>query len=413
MNDDLREQYENYPYPPRNPADEATRLIVGSPSDILEIDHHIFAGRRDSARPFRALVAGGGTGDATVMLAQQHADAGIEAEVVQLDISEASIAVARARIEARGLSNARFVHGAIEDIASLDLGTFDYIDCCGVLHHLADPAAGLRALRDSLAPDGGMGIMVYAPLGRMGVYHAQTMLRMVAGDAPDPERIDVAKRLLGDLPETNWLRRNPHVRDHLDQGDAGIYDLLLHRRDRAYSVTELAALLRDGGMRPVNFIDPVRYDPSVYLKDASLADRTRGMEWLERCAFAELLAGNIKTHIVYAVRADNDADTLAAPHSPACIPLLRDGEGGELARQFKPGMSLAINADGVKISLALPPLAREILARIDGRRSLKQIHAAIAAEDKPGLDWIAFKNQFDQLYGTFYGVGRMFIRTAA
>lgn len=413
MNDDLRGQYENYPYPPRNPADEANRLIVGSPSHILEIDHHIFAGRRDPARPFRALVAGGGTGDATVMLAQQHAAAGIGAEIVQLDISEASLAVARARIEARGLSNTRFVHAAIEDLPSLGLGTFDYVDCCGVLHHLADPAAGLRALADLLAPDGGMGIMVYAPLGRIGVYHAQAMLRMIAGDAPDPERIDVAKRLLGDLPETNWLRRNPHVRDHLDQGDAGIYDLLLHRRDRAYSVSDLAALLRDGGMRPVNFVDPARYEPSVYLKDAALVDRMRGMPWLERCAFAELLAGNIKTHIVYAVRADNDANTLAAPDSPACVPVLRDGEGSELAAQFKPGMSLAINADGVKISLALPPLAREILARIDGVRSLQDIHAAIAAEDKPGLDWIGFKNQFDQLYGAFYGVGRMFIRKPA
>lgn len=197
MNDDLRGQYENYPYPPRSPADEAKRLIVGSPSQILEIDHHIFAGGRDPARPFRALVAGGGTGDATVMLAQRHADAGIEAEIVRLDISEASLAVAKARIGARGLSNARFVHGAIEDLPSLGLGTFDYVDCCGVLHHLADPVAGLRALAGSLGPDGGMGIMVYAPLGRTGVYHVQAMLRMIAGDAADPERIDVAKRLLG------------------------------------------------------------------------------------------------------------------------------------------------------------------------------------------------------------------------
>ncbi|MEL0111261.1 MAG: class I SAM-dependent methyltransferase [Rickettsiales bacterium] len=46
-----------------------------------------------------------------MMLAQQHADAGIKAEVVQLDISEGSIAVARARIEVRGLSNACLVRG--------------------------------------------------------------------------------------------------------------------------------------------------------------------------------------------------------------------------------------------------------------------------------------------------------------
>lgn len=164
-------------------------------------------------------------------------------------------------------------------------------------------------------------------------------------------------------------------------------------------------------MRPVNFVDPARYEPRVYLNDATLAERMRSMPWLERCAFAELLAGNIKTHIVYAVRADNEADTLAVPDGPGCIPVLRDGEGDELARQFKPGMSLTVNADGAKISLSLPPLAKEILARVDGVRNLGDIHASIAAEDKPGRDWIGFKNQFDALYGAFYGVSRMFLRS--
>jgi predicted O-methyltransferase YrrM len=125
MNDDLRDQYEHYPYPPRDPADEAKRLVSGSPSHIIEIDHHIFGGARDPSQPFRALVAGGGTGDATVMLASQHAAAGIDAEIIHLDISEASTAIAKARIEARGLTNTRFVHGAIEALPTLDLGTFD------------------------------------------------------------------------------------------------------------------------------------------------------------------------------------------------------------------------------------------------------------------------------------------------
>jgi hypothetical protein len=101
MNDDLRGQYENYPYPPRDPADEAKRLIAGSPSHICEIEHHILGGVRTTAGPFRILVAGGGTGDATVMLAAQHAAAGIDAEIVHLDISKASSAIAEARIKAR------------------------------------------------------------------------------------------------------------------------------------------------------------------------------------------------------------------------------------------------------------------------------------------------------------------------
>lgn len=413
MNDDLRGQYENYPYPPRNPADEATRLITGSPSHISEIEHHILAGRRGSPAPYRILVAGGGTGDATVMLAAQHAAAGIDAEIVHLDISEASSAIARARIDARGLTNTTFVHGAIETISTRDLGTFDYIDCCGVLHHLEDPAAGLKALRAALKPAGGLGMMVYAPLGRTGVYHAQAMLQMIAGDAPDPERISTARQLLEDLPGSNWLKRNPHVGDHIDQGDSGIYDLLLHRRDRAYSVPELAGLLQQGGMRPVNFVDPARYEPGVYLKSPELVKRTSGLNWVQRCAFAELLAGNMKTHILYAVRDDNRTNTLAVPDTADTIPVMRDNDGPSLAAQIKPGMSLKVDMEGVQLSLPLPALAAPILALTDGERSLARIHADVQSSQNPAPDWDTFKNQFDQLFSSFYGLSRMFLKKPA
>ena len=125
MNEDLRGQYENYPYPPRDPAEETARLITGSPSHIAEIEHHILGGVRGLGKTYRILIAGGGTGDATVMLAAQHAAAGIDAEIIHLDISRASSAIAKARIDARGLTNTTFVHGAIETIAKHDLGTFD------------------------------------------------------------------------------------------------------------------------------------------------------------------------------------------------------------------------------------------------------------------------------------------------
>ena len=52
--DDVRAQYEALPYPPRDPRDEAIRLITGTPSHILEISHYLFAGRLNFSRPFRA-----------------------------------------------------------------------------------------------------------------------------------------------------------------------------------------------------------------------------------------------------------------------------------------------------------------------------------------------------------------------
>ncbi|MBV9747508.1 MAG: methyltransferase, partial [Acetobacteraceae bacterium] len=97
----LAAQYEAYPYPARDPKDEARRLIVGSPSHLREIDHWVFGARRPRSQPLRALVAGGGTGDGTVMLAQHMAWWGQPGTVTYLDRSEAALGIARARTEAR------------------------------------------------------------------------------------------------------------------------------------------------------------------------------------------------------------------------------------------------------------------------------------------------------------------------
>lgn len=405
----VRAQYEAYPYPPRDPADEATRLIVGSPSHILEIDHFLFAGRRDFQAPFRALVAGGGTGDATVMLAQQLADRGaVAAEVVYLDIAGSALDIARARVQARGFATVRFVQGSVMDLAALDLGTFDYIDCCGVLHHLADPAAALGLLAQSLAPDGGMGLMLYAPLGRTGVYHVQAMLRMVDDGAATEARLDLARRLLGDLPPTNWFKRNPFVSDHANAGDAGLHDLLLHSRDRAFSVTEAAAFAAGAGLRLVTFMEPLRYEPAVYLKDQALIKRVRALSALQRCAFAELLCGNMKTHVFYAVKADNQATTVAAPDSPDAVPMLRDIDGAAAADAFQRNLTFNVDFEGNKVAIPLPAIAPAVFRLIDGRRTLAQIHQAAGAD--AAADFSAFASEFARLFQAVNGVSRMFLR---
>ena len=56
----VKDQYEAYPYPERDPADEARRLITGSPSHPLEIDHFLFQGQRDWSHP--PARSGGGRG---------------------------------------------------------------------------------------------------------------------------------------------------------------------------------------------------------------------------------------------------------------------------------------------------------------------------------------------------------------
>ncbi len=121
----LAAQYEAYPYPQRDPRDEAKRLIVGSPSHLREVDHWIFGARRPASRPLTALMAGGGSGDATLMLAQQMATAGRPGSVTGFDRSAAARKVAGASVAARALENVRFEEGSILELPASGLGPFD------------------------------------------------------------------------------------------------------------------------------------------------------------------------------------------------------------------------------------------------------------------------------------------------
>jgi SAM-dependent methyltransferase len=401
--DRVQAQYEAYPYPPRDPADERKRLITGSPSHLDELVHYCFAGRWDSARPLRALFAGGGTGDGIIMLAAQAAARGLPVELSYLDLSAPARAIAEGRAGVRGLKNIRFLTGSLLDVARLALGPYDYIDCCGVLHHLPDPAAGLAALTAELAPVGGMGLMLYGQLGRTGVYPMQAALRTLVGDDPAERQVAAARRLLKDLPESNWLKRNPFLGDHLRGEDAALYDLLLHAEDRAYTVPEIAALIAGTGLKIASFIEPIRYRPATWLRDAALIDRARDLPPIEAAALAENLAGNMKSHVFYAVRA-GASESVAKPGGPDTIPVWRDADPRPLIRALHGNAPLALDFDGHKLKLGVPEGAGPLANLIDGRRNLGDIQRTL------GLDWFALKARFDKLYALLNPLNQLFLR---
>ncbi|MEL7173078.1 MAG: class I SAM-dependent methyltransferase, partial [Pseudomonadota bacterium] len=380
--DAVQAQYEAFPYPARAPGDEARRLIEGSPSHPVEIDHFLFGGRRDWRKPFRALVAGGGTGDGLVMLAQKLADIGCPAEITYLDLSTASRAVAEARVAARGLTSVRFATADL--LEAPGLGPFDYIDCCGVLHHLPDPDAGFRALAEALAPEGGMGLMVYAPHGRAGVYPLQDAFGALLADDPPSEKVALARSVLDGLPESAWLHRNPFVNDHRD-GDAGLYDLLLHARDRAYEIDAFEAALGRAGLGVAGIVESARYDPARYLpKTDAMSARLARLTPTARRVLAERLVGNIKTHVVYAApparagRAQAPSATLVAPLPGDLVPHLTVFPE-KLARAVLRDGSVTLTLDGAAQKVVLTADRRRaeavgtMLAAVDGRRTLDAI----------------------------------------
>ncbi len=360
----VTEQYEVYPYPERDPADEARRLITGSPSHPLEMDHFLWGGARDWTQPLKILVAGGGTGDGLVQLAQILTSAGRPYEITYVDLSGAARRIAEARIAARGLSGITFHTGSL--LEAPDLGRFDYIDSCGVLHHLPDPDAGFAALRAALAPGGAAGIMVYAPYGRSGVYPLQAAFGALFAGLPPEARLTRARQIVERLPEGHPFRRNQTLVDHR-QSDAGFYDLLLHSQDRAYSVPELLATFARTGWQLASFATPGLYDPMTVTGAAHDLEAEAAM------AVAEQLRGTIKVHNAYLVAADAPRPAPASGRNRALRPHLRGVEPRALAQAVAAGKTPTIRTGGEAVRLRLDRKAAPLIAAIDGRRSLAEI----------------------------------------
>ncbi len=406
----LAAQYEAYPYPERNPQDETRRLLIGSPSHLREIDYWVFGAQRPRSQALRVLVAGCGTGDGAIMLATQLARVPRPAEIICLDRSTKALSIAQARARTRALENIRFVQGSLTELDTLGLGQFDYIDCCGVLHHLPDPTAALQTLERHLAPQGGMGLMVYAPYGRTGVYMLQDALEKLAPLAQPPEeRLDVARRIMRTLPATAWLRQNGNFGDQLSAGDAGLYDRLLNPRDRAYTITDFLALLDQAGLEPAALMEPARYDPALFLPDPRLRARLAALPWQARAAIAEDLAGNMATHVAYVVR-KHAAPKKPDPLDPDAVPIMREIPGAELAKQMTPDNMLPFHFGTLVTPIPLPPQARGILPLIDGKRTVGELAEILATR---GVNAEKFRHVWQESFGILESLNRVLLRAPA
>jgi ubiquinone/menaquinone biosynthesis C-methylase UbiE len=97
----------------------------------------------------RVLEAGCGVGAQTVTLARNSP----HASILSIDISESSIAEAKGKIKAAGLTNVAFQQA---DIFHLPFAphSFDHVFVCFVLEHLSRPVEALLALKNVLKAGG-------------------------------------------------------------------------------------------------------------------------------------------------------------------------------------------------------------------------------------------------------------------
>src|SRR5215471_6555380 len=203
---EVQDFYERYPYP--RPIDSLEKYrLLGQDRQKRRVDYHLFWPVRPYREDLSILIAGCGTSQAA-----KHALRWPAARVTGIDFSATSVRCTEELKQKYNLNNLQVRQLPIDRVDDLRT-SFDQIICTGVLHHLADPDAGLSALRSVLKPDGAMHLMVYAPYGRAGIYMLQEFCRRIGIHANDEE----IRNLIAALtvlppghPLENLLRESPH-----------------------------------------------------------------------------------------------------------------------------------------------------------------------------------------------------------
>ena len=151
---------------------------------------------------------------------------------------------------------------------------------------------GLRALRDVLAPDGAMHLMVYAPYGRTGIYMLQEFCRRLgigATTSRDPRSCRRLSALPPDHPLMPLLRKAPDFRN-----EAGLADALLHPQDRAYSVPQLFDFLAAADLEFGRWLRQAPYLPNCgALVQSPHAENFKRLSPAEQFAAIELFRGTM------------------------------------------------------------------------------------------------------------------------
>jgi len=268
----VREFYRAHPYPAYG---EALKR------------RHLEWYRKYCAKPGRYLEAGCGTG---------HIMLGIATSLPQhrywaIDLSDKSIAIARRLAEDHGVAVEFRQHDMMQPLP-FDFD-FDYINCVGVIHHLAVPDIGLRNLAARLADDGLLFLHAYGEDYHRRRLQIVEMLDIMQGGKGEPEarfalfrdycrhhgrltRGGLLKRLyrtsLRDLllPLVQaWQRRRRRgeaddVHTWHDEMEAPSLtsrwlDQFANPNDRTYNLTEICALLASAGLEPLDMVSLGRF----------------------------------------------------------------------------------------------------------------------------------------------------------
>ena len=376
--DPICEFYTNHPFPP--PLENLDRALdLYKDENVRRSEFHLLWPGKEYREDLDVLVAGCGTWQAA-----KYALCHPASRVVAIDVSTTSLDHTERLKQKYKLTNLDVRQLPIENAADLD-HSFDHIICTGVLHHLAEPDAGLAALRSVLKPGGALYLMVYAPYGRAGVYMMQEYCRLLGVGTSREELTDLISSLKM-LPQFHPVLSAQGGSREFMNSDA-LADALLNPRDRAYSVPQLFDFLERSGLVFGRWYWQAAYSPQCgSIARTPHAARIAELPEREQYAAVELWRGLMSNHSVVAYR--NDADQGQAKvrfdgeqlsYVPVRLPWTTCVE-----QSIPPGAAgVLVNQTHVfsDLFVIINALEKRLFDAIDGRRSIAEILESLNETD--------------------------------
>lgn len=391
--DPIGQFYTSHPYPP--PLENLDRAIaLWQDPNVHRAEFHLLWPNKEYRADFDVLVAGCGTWQAA-KFALCHPGA----RVVAIDISPTSLEHTEGLKKKYDLTNLEIRQLPIESASDLDQ-RFDLIVSTGVLHHLADPDAGLRALRSRLGAEGVMYLMLYAPYGRTGVYMLQDYCRRLGVETTRQEIADltqVLRMMPQHHPLVSMMRGS---REGLDAN--ALIDALLNPRDRTYSVPQLYEFLEGNDLRFARWYWQAAYSPYCgAIADTPHASRLAALPERDQFTQMELWRGLISNHdfIVQGSDAKNDQKVNFEGEDYLHYVPVRRAWTICVQEKIPPGAAgVLLNQTHMFDDLFLPvnEVEKQMYEAIDGQRSISEIVEAVKHSSPHARDFFEKLWWYDQ-----------------
>lgn len=234
----VQQQYEQNPYP------RWTRCSLGAPlpfrAAVQSALPELSAREIPETEAPRVLIAGCGTGLETLRVAGAYRGASILA----IDLSGASLGYAMRKTREYGL-DVQHLQADILDLPALS-ERFDLIDSFGVIHHMAEPARGLKVLAGLLKPQGFIFLGLYSEIGRRAVVEARRYIAQKQyADTAEGIRALRRELMLAGAPAQLQDVVSP-ASDFWTLSDCR--DLLFHVEEHRFTLPQIGELLDAAGL---------------------------------------------------------------------------------------------------------------------------------------------------------------------